>query len=193
MRGVAEALDDLPSGVIRELTKGIANPSPVKLRPPLRLYRFTDKARGPLGGMVGPWWITENDFRKILDARERSRKAHGGDTSAALSLGFLARWAVAVPQEWQEDGRPIVRTTMDMLVVGDLRRPVAAFVGRGGRQDEVAPNGITMHWSGWPTITQIYIPSLSRAQPATPTFADVDAIMAPGPATYFVSRQLYER
>ena len=193
MPSTSPSLSTLDPKLKNELLKGIRGPKPVQLVPPLRLFRFTDRSRGPDGGMVGPWWIAESDFMQVVAGRERSRQAHGGDVTRALSFGFMARWAIAVPQEWQEDGRPGHPTTVDLLVMGDLKAPVDAFVGRGKTQQEVTPNGIIMNWTGWPTITQIYIPALSRAQPKRPTFADVCTIMAPGAPKYIVSRPLYER
>jgi hypothetical protein len=88
---------------------------------------------------------------------------------------------------------------MDLLLRADLRADVDAFVGRGKVQEETAPNGIVLKWSGWPTITQIYLPALSKKRvddagrrvPAA--LSDVLAIMAVGAPTRVLSRQLYER
>lgn len=176
-----------------DLRRGMRAPSPTRLTPPLRLCRFTDRRYGPNAGLVSPWWITETDFQKIVLARERSRAAHGGDKAIGLSLGFVARWAVAIPQEWQEDGKPSSATTMDLLLRADLKAPVDAFVGRGCTQRETTANGIDMKWTGWPSITQLYIPALSRKRDPQPTLTDVLAIMTPGAPTYVVSRPLYVR
>lgn len=184
LAGLSEPMSD-------EVRSGIIDPVPVKLSPPLRLCRFTDRKYGPNDGLLSPWWITEGDFLKIVVARERSREAHGGDKQRGLSLGFMARWAVAVPQEWQSPGRPAKSTTMDLLLRGDLLTPLDAFVGRGKVQSETVPNGITMKWSGWPEITQLYIPAFSRKRTPPATLSDVLSVLAVGAPTDIVSRQLY--
>ena len=186
-------LASLPEAVRDDLRKGIRDPVPVRLQPNLRLCRFTDRKYGPNAGLVSPWWITEADFNKIIAARERSRAAHGNDKAIGLSLGFMARWAVAIPQEWQNEGKPGAPTTMDLLLRGDLKVPVVAFVGRGRTQEETTANGITMKWTGWPDITQLYIPALSRKAIPLPTLTDVLNIMHVGYPTYIVSRPLYKR
>ena len=183
-----KGLDD---AVRAELQAGIVDPVPTVLHPPLRLCRFTDRKFGHTDGLVSPWWITENDFLKVVAARERSRQAHAGDKSRGLSLGFVARWAAAIPQEWQTAGKPGKPTTVDLLLRADLLVSVDAFVGRGRAQQETAPNGINLKWSGWPQITQLFIPAFSKRQKVPATAADVIATMAIGAPTYIVSRQLY--
>src|SRR3954463_5964026 len=123
-------MSSLQEPVRNDLRRGMRAPSPTRLTPPLRLCRFTDRRYGPSSGLVSPWWITETDFLKIVSAREHSRAVHGGNKAIGLSLGFVARWAVATPREWQEEGKPPAATTMDLLLRADLKAPVDAFVGR---------------------------------------------------------------
>jgi len=186
-------LKSLPSAVRDQLAAGIVDPDHVTLAPNLRLCRFTDRQYGPDQGLISPWWMTENDFNKIVAAREHSRRAHGGDKSRSLSMGFLARWAAAVPQEWQQDGGTSKSNTVDLLLRADLRVSVDAFVGRGRAQREQSPNGITVTWSGWPSITQLFIPAFSLKQQPPATLHDVLQMLSVGAPTYVTSHQLYAR
>lgn len=186
------SVQSLGTARLKDLKSGISNPTYMRLTPPLRLCRFTDRRYGSLNGVVSPWWIVESDFLKIIAARERSRAVHGGDKARALSLGFLARWAVAVPQEWQRDGgfKP---TTMDLLLRADLRQPLDAFTGRARVQREISPNGIDITWSGWTEVTQFYFPALSRLAPSCATVRDALQLLSVGAPTYIKSSQLYGR
>lgn len=186
------AIRTLGSAQRDELLSGIANPEFVQLASPLRLCRFTDSGHGPNEGLVSPWWIAEADFLKIIAARDRSRAAHNNDASRALSLGFLARWAVAIPQEWQRDGKG-KPTAMNLLLRADLKGSLDAFVGRAREQRETSPNGITLKWSGWPSVTQYYIPAFSRKAPVNASLADVLKLLSVGAPTYIKSTPLYER
>ena len=176
-----------------QLAAGVVGPEHVRLNPNLRLCRFTDRKHGPDNGLVSPWWMTENDFLKIVAAREQSRRAHNGDKSKSLSIGFLARWAAAVPQEWQQGDGPHSSTTVDLLLRADLRVPIDAFVGRGRAQREQSPNGITVTWSGWPEITQLFIPAFSRKQMPPASLHDVLQVLSVGAPTNVTSHQLYVR
>ena len=186
-------LASLPNAVRDQLSAGIIDPEYVQLKPNLRLCRFTDRKYGPNNGLISPWWMTENDFLKIVDARERSRRAHNGDKSKSLSMGFLARQAAAVPQEWQQNDGSYTPTTVDLLLRADLRVPIDAFVGRGRAQREQSPNGITVTWAGWPGITQIFIPAFSRKLSPPATLHDVLQLLAVGAPTRIASHQLYVR
>jgi hypothetical protein len=178
---------DLAPEIRKSIADGIISPVPITLLPPLRLCRLVDRQRR-YEGAVAPWWIAEGDLSTIFQTREASRSAHGGDTKKGLSLGIIARSALGIPQTWR-DG---TRTTLDMLLQADLKmRGVLAYVGKGRAQRETAPNGITLEWSPWSSITQIYIPALARTKHHQPTLEDVESIMTLGAARYFVSRPVY--
>jgi hypothetical protein len=178
--------------VREQLGKGIAAPTHTVIPPRTRLCRFTDVGYGPNEGLVSPWWIAESDFLKIVAAREHSREAHGGDKRRALSLGFLARWAVAIPQEWQGNGRS-TPTTMDLLLRADVKVPLHAFRGRGRAQREVSPNGIDITWTGWASVTQYFIPQFSRLPNVGASLSDVMRVLEVGAPTHVKSTPLYRR
>ncbi len=170
-----------------ELADGMMSPVPIELRAPLRLCRIVDRAKS-YDAAISPWWISEADLAKIIDARGASRAAHGGDKARGLSAGLLARSALGIPHVWP--GGP--RTTMDLLLMGDVKPGVVrAYAGKGRQKRETAPNGIELIWSPWSSITQIYIPALSRHNDPEPTLATVETLMTLGAEKFFVSRQLY--
>ncbi len=177
----------LPPEIRKSIAAGMISPVPITLLPPLRLCRLVDRERR-YEGAVSPWWIAEGDLTTLFSARDASRAAHGGDKAKGLSLGRIARSALGIPQTWT-DG---TRTTLDMMLQADLKATgILAYVGKGRAQNETAPNGITLQWSPWSNVTQIFIPALARTRDHQPTLADVESIMTLGAARYFVSRPVY--
>ena len=186
------AMAKLGSALRDDLQRGITNIRLIELPPMLRLCRFTDSEYGPNDGLISPWWIAEDDFHRIVDARTASRAAHGNDKSLALSLGFLARMVLAIPQEWQSDGTA-KSTTMNLLLRGDLKAPVSAFTGTARMQRETTPNGIELRWEGWSSVRQFFILAFSRRPPVGAGLADVTKVMTIGAPTYIKSTPLYQR
>ena len=95
--------------------------------------------------------------------RAASLKAHGNDPKRALTIGFLARQAAAVKQEW---------SNVDVLVVARTTSPIAAFAGKGRAQHEVPDRStgfwnydVRFVWTGWDRIRQLFIPNLDPLKP----------------------------
>ncbi len=175
---IPSPLAALPKKVREDLTKGLSSATPTQLAPPLRLYRFTDSAKG-IQGAVSPWWMLEEDYLRIVTASELSERRARETGNRGLSLGTFARIAVAIPQEWQnlEEGTR-TRTSVDLLLQASLRTPVEAYVGRGRKQREVSPNGIEVVWGAFSKVTQIYIPSFSQENTPRPSLQDIERVLA---------------
>ena len=90
----------------------------------------------------GPWWVREDDYRKIIARFQTSE----------LSLGTTARSALAVQPSW---------SLMDVSIKARVIHDMNVFVGSGSTQyHDVLPNGMKMTLPGWPDIQQVYIPNM---------------------------------
>lgn len=128
---------------------GMRSPRVVTLKSGQVLFRFASTTTGSEMWAAGPWWMYEHDYHKIIAAYLESRAQHGED---GLTLGFLARAAVAVKQSWS-------RT--DVVVKAIVNNDVKAFAGTGRSQyNESMPNGMHVTWRGWPNVTQLFIPNI---------------------------------
>ncbi|MGB9180918.1 MAG: hypothetical protein WCB68_16925 [Pyrinomonadaceae bacterium] len=144
------SLDQLSNEVWEVLFSGMRSPR-VKLLPAgLTLFRFASSDKPPETWAAGAWWIADHDYRKILAEHRVSQIRHRKD---GLTLGYLARAATAVRNEW---------SLMDIVVKAIVREDVMAFVGYGHTQHkEILPNGMYITIQGWPEIEQIFIPNIS--------------------------------
>lgn len=128
---------------------GLRSPRVVTLTSGQVLFRFASTTSRRDTWAAGPWWMYEHDYHKIIAAYLESRAQHGED---GLTLGFLARAAVAVKQSWS-------RT--DVVVKAIVNNDVKAFAGAGRSQyNESMPNGMHVTWRGWPNVTQLFIPNI---------------------------------
>jgi hypothetical protein len=163
------SIKTLPEWEQNRLRSGMRAPRVVRLFKGEKVYRFAssfDRYKGvaipPAQWATGPWWFREQDFRKIEDAEAHSLKVHGGDRNKALTLGFLARWAGAVKQEW---------SNVDRLVSAELLADLEVFAGAGRTQHgERPPTGVVKYnlritWQGWNDVEQLYVPNLDRNNP----------------------------
>lgn len=131
--------------------RGIRSPEIVTLAANQVLFRFASTKIFKNGELFpsdssrwanGPWWVLEEDYRKIV-ARFLQGK---------LSLGTTARSAVAVQPSW---------SLMDVSIKAYLIDDMQVFSGTGAAQyHDMLPNGMRMTLAGWSDITQIYVPNM---------------------------------
>jgi hypothetical protein len=154
-------LEDLGSEVRAELLKGMRVPRPIVLRAGTTVVRFASSATWSDRWARSPWWIDESAYQHLEAVRRHSLKVHDNDPGRAMTLGLLAKQALAVKQRWSEDGPS---NLMDMVIRAEVVREVQAFVGRGHTQYEAAPNGFRVTWTGWSSVQQVFIPELARGR-----------------------------
>ena len=127
---------------------GIISPHQVCLTPGMWICRFaasTDpdgKATDPSALHRAPWWMSSDDFRKLLFATQNSK----------FNYKFYARLWLAVKSEW---------SAMDRLIIARVRAPLAAWAGRGRTMRDQMPNGMTFVYQTPKDLTQLYIPGLT--------------------------------
>lgn len=184
----------LPARERDRLRSGMRAPQPFEIPEGTTLYRFASSydrfrraAIPPVRWATGPWWLDEAGFRLIEAERAASLKAHGNDPKRALTLGFLARQAAAVKQEW---------SNVDVLVTARACAPIAAFAGKGRAQHEVPDRStgfwnydVRFVWTGWDRIRQLYLPSLDPVRPGH--LIDGRKVLDIGSVTPVESQQLY--
>ena len=184
----------LPAKERERLRSGMRAPQPVEIPAGTTLYRFAssyDRYRRakvpPVRWATGPWWLDEAGYRLIQTERAASLKAHGNDPKRALTIGFLARQAAAVKQEW---------SNVDVLVVARTRARIAAFAGKGRAQHEVPDRStgfwnydVRFVWTGWDRIQQLFIPNLDPLKPGQ--LLDGSTVLDIVSTTNVESQQLY--
>lgn len=131
---------------------GMRRPTVATLKAGDVLFRFAGTKNPQTGADIpssqwarGAWWFQEADYRAIL-LRHRA----GG-----LGLGTVGRSAGAVQPSW---------SLMNVSIKARLLDDVGVYVGRGATQyrDEL-PNGMVVTLTGWPDITQVYVPGIRGA------------------------------
>lgn len=130
--------------------KGVRKPTVVTLPAGTAVYRFASTQDPNTGSSIpsdrwarGPWWFQEADYRLILE------KYH---SEGRLGLGTVAASAGAVQPTW---------SLMDVSIKAVLLDDLNVYIGKGATQyREELPNGMFMTLSGWPEITQVYIPDI---------------------------------
>jgi hypothetical protein len=132
--------------------QGMRNPTVTTLHAGDSLYRFASTKNTQTGADIpsdqwarGAWWFQEADYRLIL------QRYHAG----RLGLGTVGRIAGAVQPSW---------SLMDVSIKARLLEDLKVYVGKGSTQyrDEL-PNGMYITQTGWPDITQVYIPGIRGA------------------------------
>ncbi len=118
------------------------------------LFRFASTTRLQNGQQVatdsskwanGAWWVSESDYRKIIQRFSQSK----------LNLGIVARSALAVQPSW---------SMVDVSIKAYLLNDMNVYAGSGSTQyRDVLPNGMSITLPGWSDITQIYIPGMRGA------------------------------
>jgi hypothetical protein len=151
------SLQSLDSRVRAELLKGMRVPQPIVLRAGATVVRFANSATWSDRWARSPWWLDESSYQHLEAARRHSLNVHADDPARAMTLGLLAKQALAVRQRWG-DGPP---NLMDMVIRAEIVHEVQAFAGRGHTQYETAPNGFRVTWTGWSSIQQLFIPALA--------------------------------
>ena len=132
-----------------EALKGLRSPRVVTLAHGEFIYRFASSQTPRSLVAASPWWIREQDHRRIL-----ARVAQG-----KLSTGFVARSSLAVQQSWGN--------LMDVLVRAVVLEDIKAFCGSARTQyREQAPNGMFITWRGAANIEQLFIPGVSQPKGA---------------------------
>lgn len=132
--------------------QGIRAPKVTTLPAGQVLFRFASTKNVLTGASIpsthwarGAWWVREHDYRKILDSF----------TKGKLTLGTVARSAVAVQPSW---------SNMDVSIKAYLLNDMKVYVGQGSTQHrEQLPNGMFVTLSGWPVVEQIYVPGMRGA------------------------------
>ena len=130
---------------------GIRRPEIVTLPAGQTIFRFASTERIVNGKKLptnsadwanGPWWMREDDYRKIIAQFMNSK----------LSLGTIARSAVAVQPSW---------SLVDVSIKAHIHHDMNVFSGVGAPQfNDILPNGMRMTLPGWSNITQLYIPNM---------------------------------
>lgn len=129
--------------------RGMRNPTVATLHAGDDLFRFASTKNPQTGADIpsdqwarGAWWFQEADYRTIL------QRYHAG----RLGFGTVARVAGAVQPSW---------SLMDVSIKARLIDDIKVYVGKGSTQyrDEL-PNGMYVTLTGWPDITQVYIPGI---------------------------------
>lgn len=108
---------------------------------------------------TSPWWFRVEDLQQIENARIQSLNVHK-DPKRAMPLGYFAKQALAIRQQWVEGGP---KSLTDMLIIVRLRRDVIVYMGEAARQEEKSPNGITIIYDGWKGLEQLYLPSIRNS------------------------------
>jgi hypothetical protein len=155
------ALGKLPLAEKEKICSGIRAPRVITLTAGMRIYRFESSVVRPGRPIpdrgASPWWITFENYKKIVAEVKRSFQTHGADR---LSLGFLGRVALAVRQEWSQ---------VDILVKGMVNEDINVFTGLGATQyNEEMPNGMLITYKGWKHLEQLYLPNISDKSRFTP-------------------------
>ena len=190
----ASSLASLPPKERERLESGMRAPKPVDVPAGATLYRFAssfDRYRRmpipPARWATGPWWLDEEGFRLIQAEHAASLKAHGNDPKRALTVGFLARQAAAVKQEW---------SNVDVLVTARTATTIHAFAGKGRSQHEVPDRStgfwnydVRFVWTGWERIRQLFIPYLDPMKPGH--LLDGSKVLDITSETKIDSQQLY--
>lgn len=129
-------------------SQGIRNPQQVILQPGMWLCRFAG-SKGPDGkisdpGVLhqSPWWMSSDDFRKLLFATQKSN----------FNYKFFARIWLAVKSEW---------SGMDKLIIAKVKNRMAVWAGRGRTMREAMPNGMEFIYKPPADLTQLYIPGMA--------------------------------
>ena len=150
-------LAKLPPAEKELIYSGMRAPRVTTLTAGMRIYRFASSAAPADLWAPRPWWITLENYRKIVAEVKRSFQMHGADR---LSLGFLGRAALAVRQEWSQ---------VDVLVKGVVNEDINVFTGPGATQyHEEMPNGMMITYKGWKHIEQLYLPNINDRSGFTP-------------------------
>ena len=150
------------------LRSGMRAPTVRTIRAGTTLYRFASSYdrfhNRPIPRerwATGAWWIDAQGFALIRAQRAQSVKIHG--PARALTIGFLARQASAVKQEW---------SNVDALVTAHVVKDLEVFAGKGRAQHEEPDRStgfwrynVHFTWSGWDYITQLYLPWLDPTRP----------------------------
>jgi len=128
-----------------DAVKALRTPYVVTLIRGQSIYRFGN-SQVPTGLVAAsPWWIREQDYRRILANAQPGK----------ISTGFAARISLAVKQSW--------RNPMDMLVRAIVLEDIKVFCGVARTQyREQAPNGMFITWRGSKNIEQLFIPGISQ-------------------------------
>lgn len=127
----------------RVASEGIRHPHQVILEKDMWICRFASSKAADGALHHGPWWISSEDFRKLLFATEKSN----------FNYKFYARIWLAVKAEW---------STMDRLIVAKVANPLKVWAGRGRTVKDSMPNGMTFVYKTPPDITQLYIPGMVK-------------------------------
>jgi hypothetical protein len=157
-------LEELEPQVRAELLRGMRVPRPVVLRAGAIVVRFANSTLGPDRWIRSPWWIDDSAYGHVEAARDQSLSVHGNDPRKGMTLGLLAKQALAVRQRWSEDAPA---NLMDLVIKAEVARDLPAFAGRGHTQYEVAPNGFRLTWTGWSSVEQLFIPELAVGRGST--------------------------
>jgi hypothetical protein len=119
-------------------SEGIRHPQQVILKPGMWLCRFAS-SQGALH--QSPWWMSSDDFRKLLFATQNS----------AFNFKFFARIWLAVKAEW---------SNMDKLIIATVKNQTAVWAGRGRTMKDTMPNGMEFIYKPPANLMQIYIPGM---------------------------------
>lgn len=131
----------------KEASGGIISPHQITLKAGSWICRFAS-SRGPDGRLsdrqelhLSPWWLSSEDFRKLLFATR----------SSSFNYKFYARIWLAVKTDW---------SSMDRLIVGKVAADLCAWAGRGRTMRDTMPNGMEFIYKPPADLTQLYIPGL---------------------------------
>ena len=139
------SLDSLDSSVARLVKSGIRSPKVRCLPLGTKLYRFACADYPRPSWPAGPWWVGRKAFSRILQEAIRQ--------DGELGLGWSARRALAIQQQWSK---------VNALVEATVAEEIYVFAGIGANQyREPAPNGMVITWQAWKNIEQFFLPGVS--------------------------------
>ena len=130
---------------------GIKSPHLISLPAGMWICRFASsvnpdgKPAEPGALHQSPWWVSSEDFRKLLFATAKSD----------FNYKFYARLWLAVTTEW---------SAMDRLIIARVSAPLSAWAGPGKKMRDTMPNGMTFVYEGPRDLTQLYIPGMRAAK-----------------------------
>lgn len=140
------SIGSLPDWERGNLRSGMRSPGLRQVASGTKIFRVASQNATGADPEAGGWWFSQKAFNKIMEFAVQHDTTKGG-------LGFAIRRAMAVLYGWND---------CDLLVEGRLKRSVKVFYGKGHKQREMAPNGMTVTFEGWSDLDQWYIPGLTE-------------------------------
>ena len=159
------SLNNLSTFEYERLKSGIKSPRLETIPVTTPIFRFAsslnrrrNKQANQNEQVQGPWWLGTEDYLKIEREYWLGFSQKNGDKSVAMPLGWYARRAAAIRQEW---------SNVDLLIRAEVVASVKVYKGLGIDQKHEPYGGkgfgmasVHFSWDAWKSIEQIFIPNL---------------------------------